>query len=282
MSDWQTQVNGLLADYEGITHERYATGLAAFRAWYVQSYADEPDASLLTDDEVRDYRVHLTSVKGYKAATVNAYLAPIRAIVRAQARTLKVKGVKQVQEPVETLDARDLGRLINAVDGPHWSDKRDVALINVMARAGLRVSEALALKVGDVELGPRSGKLLVREGKGLKSRSLALSSEARDTLKAYLQVRPKVADDLVFLSRTYRSLDPRDVQRMVSEAARRAGIRFTVTPHTLRHSFATRFLAKNQGDIATLATILGHANISTTTRYLHPNAQRVQEMVEEM
>ncbi|MEI8084517.1 MAG: tyrosine-type recombinase/integrase, partial [Actinomycetes bacterium] len=49
-----------------------------------------------------------------------------------------------------------------------------------------------------------------------------------------------------------------------------------------RHSFATRFQVKNQGDIATLATILGHANISTTTRYLHPNAQRVQEMVEEM
>ncbi len=282
MSDWQTQVDKLLEDYEGITHERYAAGLAAFRAWYRQSYPDEPDAALLTDDEVRDYRVYLTGVKGHKAATVNAYLAPIRAIVRAQGRTLKVKGVKQVQKPVETLDARDLGRLINAVDGPHWSDKRDVALINVMARAGLRVSEALALKVGDVEVGPRSGKLLVRTGKGLKERKLALSSEARDTLKAYLQVRPKAAGDLLFLSRTHRALDPRDVQRMVSEAARRAGIKFTVTPHTLRHSFATRFLAKNQGDIATLATILGHANISTTTRYLHPNAQRIQEMVEEI
>ena len=74
---------------------------------------------LLTDDEVRDYRVYLTGIKGYKAATVNAYLAPIRALVRVQGRTLKVKGVKQVQGPVETLDARDLGRLINAVDGPH-------------------------------------------------------------------------------------------------------------------------------------------------------------------
>jgi site-specific recombinase XerD len=282
MSNWQTQVDKLLEDYEGITHERYATGLASFRAWYLQSYPDEPDAALLTDDEVRDYRVYLTGVKAYKAATVNAYLAPIRALVRTQGRMLKVKGVKQVQRPVETLDARDLGRLINAVDGPHWSDKRDVALINVMARAGLRVSEALALKVGDVELGPRSGKLLVREGKGLKSRSLALSSETRETLKAYLQVRPKLAGDLLFLSRTHRALDPRDVQRMVSEAAQRAGIKFSVTPHMLRHSFATRFLAKNQGDIATLATILGHANISTTTRYLHPNAQRVQEMVEEM
>ena len=69
---------------------------------------------------------------------------------------------------------------------------------------------------------------------------------------------------------------------MVSEAARRAGIKFTVTPHTLRHSFATRFLVKNQGDIAMPATILGHANISTTKRYPHPNARRVQKMVEGM
>jgi len=282
MSDWQTQVDKLLEDYEGITRERYAAGLASFRAWYTQSYPDEPDAALLADEEVRDYRVYLTGVMGYKAATVNAYLAPIRAIVRAQGRTLKVKGVKQVQGPVEALGARDLGRLINAADGPHWSDKRDVALINVMARAGLRVSEALALKVGDVELGPRSGTLLVRKGKGLKERRLALSSEARDTLKAYLQVRPKVATDLLFLSRTHRSLDPRDVQRMVAQAVRRAGIKFTVTPHTLRHSFATRFLAKNQGDIATLATILGHTNISTTARYLHPSAQRVQAMIEDL
>lgn len=161
------------------------------------------------------------------------------------------------------------------MDGPHCGDKRDVVLINVMARAGLRVSEALALKVGDVELRPRSGTLLVRTGKGLKERKLALSSEARDTLKAYLLVRPKVTADLLFLSRTHRALDPRDVQRLVSEAARQAGIKFMVTPHTLRHSFATRFLAKNQGNITTLATLLGHANISTTTRYLHPNVQRV-------
>ena len=130
MSDWQTQVDKLLEDYEGTTRERYAAGLAAFRAWCLQSHSDEPDAALLTDDEVRDYRVYLTGVKGYKVATVKAYLAPIRALVRAQGRTLKVKGVKQVHALTVTLDARDLERLINAVDGTHWSDKRDVALIN--------------------------------------------------------------------------------------------------------------------------------------------------------
>jgi hypothetical protein len=84
MCDWQTQVEKLLENYEGITREHYTTGLASFRVWYLQSYSDEPDATLLTDDEVRDYCVYLTGVKGYKAATVNAYLAPIRAIVRAQ------------------------------------------------------------------------------------------------------------------------------------------------------------------------------------------------------
>ena len=111
---------------------------------------------------MRDYRAFLTGVKGYKAATVNAYLAPLRAIVRDQGRTLKVKGVRQTRPLIETLDGRDLGRLINALDGPDWQDKRDVALINVLARAGLRVSEALALKVGDVEINARSGALLVQ------------------------------------------------------------------------------------------------------------------------
>ena len=67
MSDWQTQVDKLLEEYEGITGERYAAGLAAFRTWHLQSFRDEPDAALLTDNEVRNYRVYLTGVKGYKA-----------------------------------------------------------------------------------------------------------------------------------------------------------------------------------------------------------------------
>lgn len=232
---------------------------------------------------MRDYRAFLTGAKGYKAATVNAYLAPLRAIVRDQGRTLKVKGVRQTRPLIETLDGRDLGRLINAADGPDWQDKRGVALINVMARAGLRVSEALALKVGDVEINARSGALLVRRGKGLKERQIPLSAEARAALSAYLRVRPAaVRDEALFLSRTYGRLDPRDAQRIVAEAARIAGVKARVTPHALRHYFVTRFLERNQGDIATLATVLGHANISTTTRYLHPNAQRVQAMVEEL
>jgi site-specific recombinase XerD len=287
-STWQTQVGAFLANHEDITRRRYQDSLAAFCVWYAQTYDEEPDARMLTDEEVRDYRVYLLDVRGYKAATINAYLAPIRSIVRQQGRSLKVKGVCQTQPLIETLDSRDLGRLISAVDSStwhasEWMRKRDVALINVMARAGLRVSEALALELRDVELKARSGNLLVRRGKGLKERCAPLSVEARSALNAYISVRPSSSrNDALFLSRTFGPLDPRDAQRILSEAARIAGVKIRVTPHTLRHYFATRFLEKNPGNIATLATVLGHANISTTTRYLHPNATQVQEMVEAM
>jgi integrase/recombinase XerD len=71
------------------------------------------------------------------------------------------------------------------------------------------------------------------------------------------------------------------VQRLLAAAAQRAGLTQKITPHTLRHTFATRFLQAG-GDIATLAQLLGHSSVATTTRYLHPDAGRVQEMVEEL
>ncbi len=132
----------------------------------------------------------------------------------------------------------------------------------------------------DVEMNSRSGWVLVRKGKGVKERRVPLSAEARQALRAYLEVRPQRPGPL-FFSRTYQPLRERDVQRVLAEAARRAGIGRRVTPHTLRHTFATRFL-RSGGDLATLQAILGHANLSTTARYLHPDTTRMQEMVEEL
>lgn len=87
----------------------------------------------------------------------------------------------------------------------------------------------------------------MRSSNGPKEREVPLSAEARSTLRAYLDVRPKSELDLVFLSRTLAALNARDVQRLVVEAARRAGIKTKVTPHILRHTFATRFLEQSPG-----------------------------------
>ncbi len=79
VSAWNEQVERFLRGYEGATVARYAASLRSFEEWYRQSYSDAPDAKLLTEIEVRDYRAYLMTVKGYKAATVNTRLAPIRA-----------------------------------------------------------------------------------------------------------------------------------------------------------------------------------------------------------
>lgn len=280
---WAEAVTEYLAEYEGLTRQRYAESLDAFRDWYLQCYAEEPDAALLTREEVREYRNALTR-RGLKAGTVNARLTPLRGLVRSLGRELKVRGLRQVVAPVESLSARELGRLLAAVEGERWQDKRNLALLTLLARAGLRVSEALHLTLADVTLGERSGQCLIREGKGGKERRVPLGKEIRSVLRAYLGVRPQRAvSDLIFISRTYAPLSPRDVQRLITSAARIAGLAGKrVTPHTLRHTFATRFLQQNPGDLATLAQILGHTAVSTTTRYLHPNAARIREMLEDL
>lgn len=88
---WAVQTAEFLAAYEGHTHAHYQAALAAFAAWYQERFDEEPDARLLTDEEARAWRVHLTG-KGYQAATVNGYLAPLRALVAAvtHGRSLKV------------------------------------------------------------------------------------------------------------------------------------------------------------------------------------------------
>jgi site-specific recombinase XerD len=85
----------------------------------------------------------------------------------------------------------------------------------------------------------------------------------------------------LFITKNWNRLSKRPVQRMVKSAAGRAGIERKATCHVLRHTFATRFLEKG-GDLATLRDILGHANLSTTSRYLHSNARKMQQMVEDL
>jgi len=145
----------------------------------------------------------------------------------------------------------------------------------------LRIGEVVGLDLEDVALNERSGWVTVRQGKGLKERRVPLSLQARKTLAGYLEVRPEAETPALFLTKSCRRLGKRPVQRLVKSAAQRAGLQQDVTPHVLRHSFATRFLRKG-GDLATLRDILGHANLATTSRYLHADATRMQEMVEEL
>ncbi|WP_322794770.1 tyrosine-type recombinase/integrase [Thermoflexus sp.] len=261
------------------TQERYRAALEEFAAWYERTFGEKPDPALLTDLEVRDYVAHLQTVRRLSPSSIHLRLSALRGLLKSLGRTLRVRGPRMQKPPVRALTARELGRLFAAAEGEDWIDKRNVALLALMAKAGLRVGEVIALELGDIELGARSGWATVRMGKGSKTRRVPLNSDVRQALQAYLAVRPDVPVKALFVSRTGTPLSARDVQRLVADLARRAGMDGKVTPHTLRHTFATRALEKG-ADVATVAAILGHESIATTSRYLHPSEARLAEAVE--
>jgi site-specific recombinase XerD len=190
--------------------------------------------------------------------------------------------MKKVQPPIEPLNGRQIGRLLAGLDGSRWLDKRNVAAVSLMVRAGLRVSEVVALQVDDLDMSDRRGQVMVRQGKGLKERTVPLSQMARTELKAYLELRPLFAGRWVFVSQAGKPLAGRDLQRLLHDAGLKVGIKDQLTPHILRHTFATRALRQGQVDLATLSKLLGHESLATTARYLHPDKEQVAAMMEEL
>ncbi len=113
-------------------------------------------------------------------------------------------------------------------------------MLELMGRTGLRVGEMVELRTENVTIGKRKGEVLVRHGKGMKERNIPLGRQVRGALEAYLAMRPEKVGERLFVSHTYKPLSTRDIQRMVQNAAYRAGIRRKIAPHLLRHTFATR------------------------------------------
>jgi integrase/recombinase XerD len=201
---WSESIEAYLKQHSTSTAAMYNRGLARFYKWYISRCEEEPDPELLTDEELRQWQHHLYEERKLAAATVNWHLSAVRGMARSCGNKLNTSDVKRVQPPIETLTARDLGRLVKAVEGNRWMDKRNVAMIAVMARAGLRVGEVVGLDVEDVTLRDRSGWAKVR-GKGRKERRAPLSNEARKALDDYLGVRPKSSDGAVMAKNSIRS-----------------------------------------------------------------------------
>jgi integrase/recombinase XerC len=272
-------MESFLAPLSPRTRDRYRAALSEFAAWYRQTFQDDPDPALLTDLEVRDYIAHLQAVRKLSPSSIHLRLSALRGLLKSLGRSLRVRGPRMQKPPVRALSARELGRLFSAAEGEDWIDKRNTAILALMAKAGLRVGEVVALELGDIELNARSGWAIIWMGKGNKTRRVPLNSDVRQALQAYLAVRPDAPAKALFVSRTGTPLSVRDVQRLVAELARKARIEGKVTPHILRHTFATRLLERG-ADVAAVAALLGHESIATTSRYLHPSEARLVEAVE--
>lgn len=245
----------------------------------------------ITDSVVREFRIWLNrqetkSEKGKSATTLkkrtqNYYLIALRAFLKYLARqnieSLSPDRIELAKVPERSLDLitiEELERLLKAPDVSTLRGLRDKAMLELLFSTGLRVSELCALP-RDINL--KLDEVSVR-GKGEKVRVVFISDDARESVKKYLDKRDDM-DDALFVQilgkneklatkRDSMRLTSRSVERIIKQYAIKAGISKKVTPHVIRHSFATDLL-RNGADLRSVQMLLGHANINTTQIYTH-------------
>lgn len=260
------------------------------------TFAKVKKTSDLTEEQVREFRLHLNRQPGTKTGrrvepmkrrTQNYYLIALRAFLKYLRKrgvsALSPERIELAKVPQRSLDlitSKELERLMSAPDVKTLEGKRDSAILHLLFSTGLRISELCSLCIDDVDL--TRDEFSVR-GKGDKIRVVFLSDTAKTTLKKYLDAR-KDMDDAMFVRYGRKQNDggdlrisPRAVQRLIKKYAAVAGITRKVTPHVIRHSFATDLLS-NGADLRSVQALLGHANIGTTQVYTHVTDKHLREV----
>jgi len=262
-------------------YDRYLTRY--FLQMNVKNVAD------ITEENIREFRMWLNRQPGtgkdsMKRRTQNYYLIALRAFLKF----LRKRGIECISPerielaklPERSLDLitpTELGRLMKAAEGGEERTLRDRAIFELLFSTGLRVSELCALD-SDIDLS--RDELSVR-GKGDKVRVVFLSPTAKDAVRIYQKARKDMGEALfVNIARGRERgerLTPRSIERIIKVYAAKAGITKKVTPHVLRHSFATDLLS-NGADIRSVQQLLGHASINTTQIYTHVTDSHLREV----
>ncbi len=254
----------------------------------------------VTETMVREYRLWLNRQPGTKVGrrtdtlkrkTQNYYLIALRAFLKyirkRGVESLNPEYIELAKVPERSLDLispQELNRLMSGPDGNTLTGLRDRAMLELLFSTGLRVSELCGLSQEDVDLSRDEFSI---RGKGDKVRVVFLSDTAREAIRAYLKER-KDFDEAMFiqygknakqdsLNNKDLRLTPRSVQRIMKKYATIAGITRKVTPHVIRHSFATDLLS-NGADLRSVQALLGHAHIGTTQVYTHVTDKHLRDI----
>ncbi len=220
-------------------------------------------------------------------ATLQRKVACLRSFYRHLRREQLLEGdpTKELRPPrprarlPKVLSRDEINRLLAQPRGTGPAAMRDRALLETMYACGLRASEAIALKLSELDL--ETGVLLAR-GKGSKERIVPIGTKARSTLTTYLRTaRPHLVglrdQPYVFVNLRGAALSRQGLYKIVQRHARTAGLEARMSPHTLRHTFATHLLAGGC-DLRSLQEMLGHADIATTQIYTHLSAERLRDV----
>jgi site-specific recombinase XerD len=294
-AEWQAAIELLDVDLRRRdaaprTRRAYATDLAQFADWAVARGL--PPAGV-DPREVRRYVAHLSET-GLTPTSTARKLAALRALFAsqrehgfiAQSPADLVATPRRGSRLPRVLRAREVDELLSAIPAGDLLQLRDRAMFELAYACGLRAEEIVTLRLADVD---HDGEQLRVEGKGRKTRFVPAGEVALEAVRAYLgRGRPALASaadapvgrdprghDALFLSRSGRPLGTGDVRRRLRLWTRRAGLPAGVSPHALRHSFATHLL-DGGADLRSIQELLGHASVSTTQVYTRVESARLR------
>lgn len=274
------------------TSENYRLYLERFVTFTEDIHVDK-----ITTETIRKYRLWLSRHRNDKGEELSILTQSYHLIaLRGFLKYLSLRDIvslspdkillpKTSRKQVTFLYVDEMKRIMDAIDISSESGLRDRAIIELLFSSGLRVSELVNLNRDHVNTKRR--EFMVR-GKGQKDRPVFISQAAADWLERYLDSRQDSLPPLFInyskntqasTSGDFRRLNPRSVQRAINKYAKLAGITKHVSPHTMRHSFATDLLM-NGADLRSVQSMLGHSNISTTQIYTHVTDAHLKEVFE--
>ena len=272
-------------------YDRYLTRFFNFLAEKNDKKLEQLVVSDIDQEMVRQFRIYLNRLEGrkqnLKKVTQNYYVIALRGFLKYLTKIgvkclppEQVELAKVSRNEIELISFNELERLLNAPEGKTVKDLRDKAILEVLFATGLRVSELCKLNRDSINL--ERGEFSVK-GKGGKIRLVFLSDSAREALKNYLAKRTDLEEPLFVSFKKSKKMEvlgrmtPRSIQRLINFYVKKAGIVRRVTPHTLRHLFATDLL-QNGADLRSVQMLLGHSNISTTQVYTHLTDKELREI----
>lgn len=272
------------------TVRNYSHYLKVFEEWLTDNGIEKIEN--LSSEDILEFQVSLQKDEGEKKRsqkTLNYYLIAVRSLLKyllsREVEVLspdKIALAKVSERQVHFLDTEEMETLLDAGKLSNLNDLRDQAILHVLYSSGLRVSELVSLKTSQINL--ERGEFSVK-GKGGKVRPVFLSSEAKLALESYTAAR-KDTNQFVFIrhfknpqldDKHKQPLTVRSVQRVLRDRARLAGIVKPVTPHKMRHSFATTLL-RNGADLRSVQALLGHSSVTTTQIYTHVTDKGLKEV----
>lgn len=288
---WQTRFEDYLTQQgrSPKTIEAYLTDLRVFSAWFEEVNNQPFEPSLFNSMDLRAYREWSLKVRKIAPKTWNRRRGTLKVIFSwAKNEGLTPLGdpftgvlpAKEEELPPFWLERSDYARLMRGVEQAINSANtprrrvlaiRDGAMIALMIYAGLRVGEVCALKLEDIEITERKGRVIVRSGKGGKKRQVPLSSEARRLIDAHIADMP--AHGLVF-----EGISIRGIEKRIDKLAEQFGVA-DLTPHRLRHTFGKRMVDAGR-PLTEIKKLMGHSSIKTTIRYVQPGWEDLEDAVE--